>query len=401
MGVVFGLFSAFYFWIDLFTGLKYSDILGRFHFWLTFVGVNLTFFPMHFMGLAGMPRRIPDYPDIYAGWNFFSSVGSLVSVIGIFVFFFLILEMILQNSSFLKTSNFYFVRLNYFYNLFIFTDVLFFFKYFSLFCYTLWHFTIAVLWFRVYFYILFIIHMPIYLLIFFETYRKYGFYKTLLTSAIYNFELSDIFIEREWFDLNWTQWVTYHLDPEEHWAPSPEHSITFFYIFGPDYSFADTSYNSIRSYFFFKYDFFNKFNNFKYKNLRHNNLFYFYLRFAWHFSFAVPFKFMTEGRMPEFLPICKRYFVKTVAKEVFFFLKRNSNFFSFFTSLQFLFDYFFFSLRDLKKLRQFRRFAETLQLSMVKRNKLSYLRFLLFSKFSQYFFNKNTRFLISSFLKIK
>jgi len=122
MGVVFGLFSAFYFWIDLFTGLKYSEILGRFHFWLTFIGVNMTFFPMHFMGLAGMPRRIPDYPDIYAGWNFFSSVGSLVSVIGIFVFFFLILEMILQNSSFLQTSNFYFVRLSYFYNHFIRTD---------------------------------------------------------------------------------------------------------------------------------------------------------------------------------------------------------------------------------------------------------------------------------------
>jgi len=65
MGVVFGLFSGFYYWIEILTGLKYSENLGRIHFWLTFVGVNLTFFPMHFLGIAGMPRRIPDYPDIY------------------------------------------------------------------------------------------------------------------------------------------------------------------------------------------------------------------------------------------------------------------------------------------------------------------------------------------------
>jgi len=87
MGVVFGLFAAFYYWIDVLTGLKYSEYYGRIHFWLTFVGVNLTFFPMHFLGLAGMPRRIPDYPDIYAMWNYVSSVGSLISVFGVFVFF--------------------------------------------------------------------------------------------------------------------------------------------------------------------------------------------------------------------------------------------------------------------------------------------------------------------------
>lgn len=87
MGVVFGLFAAFYFWLEYFAGAKYSDHLGALHFWLTFVGVNLTFFPMHFLGLAGMPRRIPDFPDMYWSWNYISSVGSLVSVI-VYLFFF-------------------------------------------------------------------------------------------------------------------------------------------------------------------------------------------------------------------------------------------------------------------------------------------------------------------------
>ena len=112
MGVVFGLFAAFYFWIDVITGLKYSDILGRIHFWLTFVGVNLTFFPMHFLGLAGMPRRIPDYPDIYWSWNYFSSVGSLISVFGVAVFFWVIIEIIIENNLFFQYKNFYVLFLN-------------------------------------------------------------------------------------------------------------------------------------------------------------------------------------------------------------------------------------------------------------------------------------------------
>jgi cytochrome c oxidase subunit 1 len=90
MGVVFGLFAGFYYWIELLVGYRYSELLGRVHFWLTFVGVNMTFFPMHFLGLSGMPRRIPDYPDSYWGWNYISSVGSLVSVFGVIVFFFVI-----------------------------------------------------------------------------------------------------------------------------------------------------------------------------------------------------------------------------------------------------------------------------------------------------------------------
>ncbi len=105
MGVVFGLFAGFYYWIELLTGKRYSNIVGKLHFWLTFVGVNLTFFPMHFLGLAGMPRRIPDYADIYWFWNYVSSVGSLVSVFGVFVFFFLIYDMWNNSNKFFQKYN--------------------------------------------------------------------------------------------------------------------------------------------------------------------------------------------------------------------------------------------------------------------------------------------------------
>jgi cytochrome c oxidase subunit I len=90
MGVVFSLFAGFYYWLEKVTGYKYSEILAKIHFWLTFIGVNLTFFPMHFLGLAGMPRRIPDYPDSFAEWNFVASFGSQVTVIATFLFFYIV-----------------------------------------------------------------------------------------------------------------------------------------------------------------------------------------------------------------------------------------------------------------------------------------------------------------------
>lgn len=79
LGALFAAFAAFYYWIGKMSGRQYNETLGKIHFWLTFIGANITFFPQHFLGLAGMPRRIPDYPDAYAGWNYVSSVGSFIS----------------------------------------------------------------------------------------------------------------------------------------------------------------------------------------------------------------------------------------------------------------------------------------------------------------------------------
>ena len=79
LGAVFGLFAAFYYWIGKMSGRQYPEWMGKLHFWATFIGVNLIFFPQHFLGLSGMPRRIPDYPDAYAGWNEISSYGAYIA----------------------------------------------------------------------------------------------------------------------------------------------------------------------------------------------------------------------------------------------------------------------------------------------------------------------------------
>jgi cytochrome c oxidase subunit 1 len=89
MGAVFAIFAGWYYWISKITGLEYPEVLGQIHFWLFFFGVNLTFFPMHFLGLAGMPRRIPDYPDAFADWNSIASFGSYVSALSAIFFFYI------------------------------------------------------------------------------------------------------------------------------------------------------------------------------------------------------------------------------------------------------------------------------------------------------------------------
>ena len=90
MGAVFALFSAWYFWIPKITGLNYNMMLGKVHFMILFIGVNLTFFPQHFLGLQGMPRRISDYPDAFAGWNLISSYGSIISVVATWLFLYIL-----------------------------------------------------------------------------------------------------------------------------------------------------------------------------------------------------------------------------------------------------------------------------------------------------------------------
>ncbi|MEE2981670.1 MAG: cytochrome c oxidase subunit I [Pseudomonadota bacterium] len=86
MGALFLIFAAFYFWIGKMSGRQYPEGLAKLHFWVTFIGVNITFFPMHFLGAAGMPRRIPDYPDAFAGWNMIASFGSYISFMGALIF---------------------------------------------------------------------------------------------------------------------------------------------------------------------------------------------------------------------------------------------------------------------------------------------------------------------------
>jgi len=97
MGAVFAMFAAFYYWIPKITGKTYNETLGKIQFWTLFIGVNLTFFPMHFLGLSGMPRRIPDYPDAFAGWNFIASFGSIVSIISAVIFLYLLFSLLNSN----------------------------------------------------------------------------------------------------------------------------------------------------------------------------------------------------------------------------------------------------------------------------------------------------------------
>ena len=92
LGAVFSIFAGFYYWFPKMTGYLYDERLAKWHFWVSFVGINLTFFPQHFLGFQGMPRRIVDYADAYWLWNFVSSIGAYISGVGTLVFLYLIYE---------------------------------------------------------------------------------------------------------------------------------------------------------------------------------------------------------------------------------------------------------------------------------------------------------------------
>ncbi|HYC26270.1 MAG TPA: cbb3-type cytochrome c oxidase subunit I, partial [Roseiarcus sp.] len=92
LGAIFSIFAGFYYWFPKMSGYMYNERLGNLHFWLLFIGVNLVFFPQHFLGLAGMPRRYIDYPEAYAFWNFWSSIGAFVAGLGTIVFLYVVYD---------------------------------------------------------------------------------------------------------------------------------------------------------------------------------------------------------------------------------------------------------------------------------------------------------------------
>ncbi|MBI1868688.1 MAG: cytochrome c oxidase subunit I [Methylocystis sp.] len=92
LGAVFAIFTAVYYWFPKMTGYLYNETLSKVHFALLFIGINLTFFPQHFLGLAGMPRRYIDYPDAFELWNVWSSIGAYISAVSVIIFFYVIID---------------------------------------------------------------------------------------------------------------------------------------------------------------------------------------------------------------------------------------------------------------------------------------------------------------------
>lgn len=94
MGAVFSIYAGLYYWLPKIVGRTYNEDLASAHFWALFIGVNTTFMPQHFLGLQGIPRRIPDYADAFEGWNYVSSVGSLISVSATALFLYVMYDML-------------------------------------------------------------------------------------------------------------------------------------------------------------------------------------------------------------------------------------------------------------------------------------------------------------------
>jgi cytochrome c oxidase subunit 1 len=115
LGALFAIFAGYYYWSPMVTGLYYNNVLSKIQFWLFFIGANVTFLPMHFLGMNGMPRRIPDYPDAFAGFNAICSFGSLLSIVSLLYFGYVIYDQLvnglvnkdLSTNSLLKDPDFF------------------------------------------------------------------------------------------------------------------------------------------------------------------------------------------------------------------------------------------------------------------------------------------------------
>nr|AWX90603.1 cytochrome c oxidase subunit I [Octopus variabilis] len=105
MGAVFALFAGFNHWYPMITGLSLNQQYTKSHFYMMFIGVNITFFPQHFLGLAGMPRRYSDYPDSYTKWNMLSSMGSLLSLTSIMFFMFIVWESLISQRTIIWSNH--------------------------------------------------------------------------------------------------------------------------------------------------------------------------------------------------------------------------------------------------------------------------------------------------------
>ena len=94
------LFAGFYYWIGKITGYHYNEKWALIHFWTFLIAINIVFFPMHFLGLNGMPRRISDYPDGYIGWNHFMSFGSILTAFSVIIFLYVVSNTIFINKKY-------------------------------------------------------------------------------------------------------------------------------------------------------------------------------------------------------------------------------------------------------------------------------------------------------------
>jgi len=105
LGAVFSIFGGLIHWFPLFTGTSIHQRWRKIHFFIIFIGVNITFFPQHFLGLSGIPRRYTDYPDIYISWNVISSLGSIISFISLLFFIFLLWEALASQRNLISSSH--------------------------------------------------------------------------------------------------------------------------------------------------------------------------------------------------------------------------------------------------------------------------------------------------------